>query len=66
MIDVILMTLSPLTIFVTSINACETSATLEEQRVALLGKKGKLTEALKTLGAPRPKNARRLAQHLIR
>jgi len=33
-----------------AITACETSAALEEQRVALLGKKGKLTEALKTLG----------------
>ncbi len=34
-----------------AIEHCDSSATLEEQRVALLGKKGAITEALKTLGA---------------
>lgn len=34
-----------------AISSCTTSAALEEQRVALLGKKGKITEALKTLGS---------------
>jgi len=34
----------------TAIAGCETSAALEEQRVALLGKSGVITEQLKTLG----------------
>src|SRR4051812_24766418 len=34
-----------------AIAACDSSAALEEQRVALLGKKGRLTEELKKLGA---------------
>jgi phenylalanyl-tRNA synthetase alpha chain len=34
-----------------AIAQCASSAALEEQRVALLGKKGAITEALKTLGA---------------
>lgn len=34
-----------------AVSGCTTSAALEEQRVALLGKKGAITEALKTLGS---------------
>jgi phenylalanyl-tRNA synthetase alpha chain len=37
-----------------SIAACESSGALEDQRVALLGKKGQITEALKTLGSAAP------------
>ena len=37
-----------------AVAACESSAALEEQRVALLGKKGKITEALKALGTASP------------
>jgi len=39
-----------LTSSLATIAACTTSAALEEARVALLGKKGAVTEALKTLG----------------
>ncbi len=37
-----------------SIAACESSVALEDARVALLGKKGKITEALKALGQASP------------
>ena len=37
-----------------TITACESSSALEETRVILLGKKGKITEALKGLGAASP------------
>ena len=40
-----------LTEALTAINVCETSASLEELRVAWLGKKGRVTEELKTLGS---------------
>ena len=37
-----------------SLEACSSTAALEEQRVALLGKKGSITELLKTLGSLSP------------
>lgn len=43
-----------------AINNCASSAALEETRVALLGKKGKLTEALKTLGQASPEERKTL------
>jgi phenylalanyl-tRNA synthetase alpha chain len=43
-----------------AINNCTSSAALEETRVALLGKKGKLTEALKTLGQASPEERKTL------
>lgn len=47
-----------------AIAACATSAALEEQRVALLGKKGKLTETLKTLGSADPETRKTLGAEL--
>jgi phenylalanyl-tRNA synthetase alpha chain len=47
-----------------AINSCDSSAALEEQRVALLGKKGKITEALKTLGAADPETRKTLGAEL--
>ena len=46
------------------IESCTTSAALEEQRVALLGKKGKLTEALKGLAATSPEERKTLGAAL--
>ncbi len=47
-----------------AIAACGSSAALEEQRVALLGKKGTLTEALKTLGQATPEERKTLGAAL--
>jgi phenylalanyl-tRNA synthetase alpha chain len=47
-----------------AIAACASSGALEEQRVALLGKKGKITEALKTLGAADPETRKTLGAAL--
>jgi phenylalanyl-tRNA synthetase alpha chain len=47
-----------------AIAACISSAALEEQRVALLGKKGKITEALKTLGGVDAKTRKTLGAAL--
>ena len=47
-----------------AIAACTSSNTLEEQRVALLGKKGTLTEALKTLGQASPEERKTLGAEL--
>ncbi len=46
------------------IAACESSNALEEQRVALLGKKGAITEALKTLGSADPETRKTLGAAL--
>ena len=47
-----------------AVTGCGSSAALEEQRVALLGKKGSLTEALKTLGAAAPETRKTLGAEL--
>ncbi len=47
-----------------SIVACETSSALEELRVSLLGKKGKLTDALKSLGQASPEERKTLGAAL--
>jgi phenylalanyl-tRNA synthetase alpha chain len=47
-----------------AIAACSSTAALEEQRVALLGKKGTLTEALKTLGQASPEERKTLGAEL--
>ena len=47
-----------------AIAACKNSAALEEQRVNLLGKKGVLTEALKTLGSATPEERKSLGAAL--
>jgi len=47
-----------------AITACESSHALEDQRVALLGKKGAITEALKTLGAADPETRKTLGAAL--
>ncbi len=47
-----------------AIESSASSATLEEQRVAWLGKKGKLTEALKTLGQASPEERKTLGAAL--
>jgi phenylalanyl-tRNA synthetase alpha chain len=47
-----------------SIVACETSSALEELRVSLLGKKGKLTDALKALGQATPEERKTLGAAL--
>ncbi|MFO0388461.1 MAG: phenylalanine--tRNA ligase subunit alpha [Alphaproteobacteria bacterium] len=47
-----------------AIDACTSSAALEEQRVALLGKKGTLTESLKTLGSATPEERKTLGAEL--
>jgi phenylalanyl-tRNA synthetase alpha chain len=47
-----------------AIAGCASSAALEEQRVALLGKKGTLTEALKTLGQATPEERKTLGAAL--
>ena len=49
-----------------AISTCNSSAALEDQRVALLGKKGTLTEALKTLGAADPETRKTLGAELNR
>ena len=49
-----------LTSALSAIAACGSSAALEEQRIALLGKKGVLTEALKTLGQGTPEERKTL------
>ncbi len=46
------------------IAACDSSNALEEQRVALLGKKGAITEALKTLGSADPDTRKTLGAAL--
>lgn len=47
-----------------AVSACTSSAALEEQRVALLGKKGVITEALKTLGGADPETRKTLGAEL--
>ncbi|MEK6747160.1 MAG: phenylalanine--tRNA ligase subunit alpha [Pseudomonadota bacterium] len=47
-----------------SINSCSSSNELEELRVAILGKKGKLTEALKALGQASPEERKTLGANL--
>jgi len=47
-----------------AITACESSNALEDQRVALLGKKGTITEALKTLGSADPETRKTLGAQL--
>lgn len=47
-----------------AVDNCTSSAALEEQRVALLGKKGTLTEALKTLGSATPEERKTLGAEL--
>lgn len=47
-----------------AVESCTSSAALEEQRVALLGKKGTLTEALKTLGSATPEERKTLGAEL--
>jgi phenylalanyl-tRNA synthetase alpha chain len=47
-----------------AVDSCTSSAALEEQRVALLGKKGTLTEALKTLGQADPETRKTLGAEL--
>ena len=47
-----------------AIAACTSSQALEEQRVALLGKKSKITEALKTLGGADPEARKTLGAEL--
>lgn len=47
-----------------AIAACASTAALEEQRVALLGKKGAITEALKTLGQATPEERKTLGAEL--
>jgi phenylalanyl-tRNA synthetase alpha chain len=47
-----------------AIESSASSATLEEQRVAWLGKKGKLTEVLKTLGQASPEERKTLGAAL--
>ncbi|MDE3015676.1 MAG: phenylalanine--tRNA ligase subunit alpha [Pseudomonadota bacterium] len=47
-----------------AIAACEFSAALEDQRITLLGKKGKVTEALKTLGSVGPEERKTLGAAL--
>lgn len=47
-----------------AIDSCESSASLEEVRVALLGKKGKITEILKTLGSATPEERKTLGAAL--
>ncbi len=58
------MTVSLLTESLAAIAACTDLAALEEQRVALLGKKGKITEALKALGAASPEERKSLGAAL--
>ena len=58
------MTDKLLTESLSAIESCTSSAALEEQRVALLGKKGKLTEALKGLGAASPDERKALGAAL--
>jgi phenylalanyl-tRNA synthetase alpha chain len=48
----------------TSIESCQSTAALEEQRVAILGKKGALTEALKALGQASPEEKKALGAEL--
>ena len=48
----------------TAVESCTSSAALEDQRVALLGKKGSLTEALKTLGSATPEERKTLGAEL--
>jgi phenylalanyl-tRNA synthetase alpha chain len=47
-----------------TIASCETSLALEEARVAILGKKGTLTEALKELGKASPEERKTLGAEL--
>jgi len=47
-----------------AIAACDSSTALEEQRVTLLGKKGTLTEALRTLGGADPETRKTLGAAL--
>jgi len=47
-----------------ALQACESSAALEDARVALLGKKGSITEALKTLGTAEPETRKTLGADL--
>ncbi len=48
----------------TAIEACADSGAVEELRIALLGKKGKLTEALKMLGQAAPEERKALGAQL--
>ncbi len=47
-----------------AINSCTSSAALEETRINLLGKKGKLTDALKALGQASPEDRKTLGAAL--
>jgi phenylalanyl-tRNA synthetase alpha chain len=47
-----------------AIAACASSNALEDQRIALLGKKGRITEALKTLGSADPETRKTLGASL--
>jgi phenylalanyl-tRNA synthetase alpha chain len=47
-----------------AVAGCASSTALEEQRVALLGKKGRITEALKTLGQATPEERKTLGAQL--
>ena len=47
-----------------SIAVCETTAAVEELRVSLLGKKGKLTDALKAMGQASPEERKTLGASL--
>ncbi|MFN9111276.1 MAG: phenylalanine--tRNA ligase subunit alpha, partial [Bacteroidota bacterium] len=47
-----------------SISSCTSSSAREEARVALLGKKGRITEALKTLGQATPEERKTLGAQL--
>ncbi len=47
-----------------AVAGCASSSALEEQRVALLGKKGSITEALKTLGQATPEERKTLGAEL--
>jgi len=58
------MTDQLLTEALSAIESCTSSAALEDQRIALLGKKGKLTEALKALGAASPDERKALGAAL--
>ncbi len=58
------MTETLLTEALSSISACQTTSALEELRVSLLGKKGKLTDALKTLGQAAPEERKALGAEL--